>query len=85
MSLFLSDLRSRGHTITSLNLDSEKIQILKYGDYLYDNIILIAPAWEDMSKLASQLLTFNEVGGNLLVAIDQNLSDNMAIFAELCG
>lgn len=40
----------RGFEITYKNADDSSLQIVKYGEYLYDNIILFAPNTKGTEK-----------------------------------
>ena len=46
----------------------------KHGQYLYDNIVLFAP---DMTKHGDAILEFTESGGNVLIAVDGEVSSSM--------
>jgi len=50
-SLFFSSLEERGHVLTYKLADSSDLQLLKYGEYIYDNIIHFASAAEEIANL----------------------------------
>ena len=58
----------------------------KFGEYLYDNIIFFAPATEDFSSISFEDITeFTSNGGNILMAVNGEMSDSVRSFAETCG
>jgi len=66
--------------------DSVDVTLTKYGEYLYDNLILFAPRVESFDSLSfDDILEFVNVGGNILVAVDGGITDGMRSFAANCG
>ena len=59
---------------------------MEFNNYLYDNIILIAPQTNQFAAISfKDLLHFIDNGGNMLVVVDDKISKNMRNFAEACG
>ena len=72
--------------LTYMSSDSKEVVLLKYGDYVYDNIVLFAPSTDEFSDITFEsILDFINAGGNLLVAVNGDISDNMRFFAASCG
>lgn len=85
-SLFFDSLKGRGHTLSFLTTDSADLILVKYGEYLYDNIVLLAPSVENFNVISFEdILEFVNHGGNLLVGVNGEISDNMRNFAANCG
>mmetsp|Transcript_32652 Transcript_32652/g.33298 ORF Transcript_32652/g.33298 Transcript_32652/m.33298 type:complete len:462 (-) Transcript_32652:143-1528(-) len=85
-SIFFESLSARGHQLSFISTSSPSLSLLKYGEYLYDNILLFAPSADDFSIISfDDILDFVNFGGNLLVATDSEISDNMRQFAASCG
>jgi len=46
-SIFLKSLRDRGYTITSKKADDSSLALSKFGEFLYDHVIVFAPSVEE--------------------------------------
>lgn len=79
-SLFFGGLKRMGHELTYK--DPAGVVLTKYGESVYDNIVVFASDIEDTSD---DLLEFMNKGGNILVATDENIAKSLRDFAENCG
>ena len=85
-SIFFDNLLDRGHVLTYIHAESGELTLMKFGEYLFDNIIFFAPSVEELSSIAFEdILDFTNNGGNLLLAINGKMSDSVRSFAESCG
>jgi len=85
-SLYFEDLQAQGHALSFVQTESQDLLLKKYGEYLYDNIVLFAPEVEEFNTIQFEDVTeFISQGGNLLMAVDGTISDSMRSFAESCG
>lgn len=85
-SLFFNDLSSRGHHLKYFHVESEDLVLKDYGDYLYDNILLLAPEAQRFKHISfDEILEFTQMGGNLMLAVDGTLSESMREFGENFG
>jgi oligosaccharyltransferase complex subunit beta len=86
-SFYFKQLKDRGFDITYKSSDDVNIQIVKYGEYLYDHIIIFAPATKEFGgRLDAEILTeFVDAGGNVLVAGSNTIGDSIREFASECG
>ena len=85
-SIFFDSLKSRGHALNYVQAESPELALKKFGDYLYDNIIFFAPTVEDLNTISFEdILEFAGNGGNLLLAVDGQMSSAVREFAESCG
>ncbi|CAF4776100.1 unnamed protein product [Rotaria socialis] len=77
----------RGFEITFRSSDDSSLQIVKYGEYIYDNIILFAPGTKEFGgRLDAEVLTeFIDAGGNVLIAGSNTIGDAIREFAGECG
>ncbi|CAF4020356.1 unnamed protein product, partial [Rotaria magnacalcarata] len=77
----------RGFEITFRSSDDSSLQIVKYGEYIYDNIILFAPGTKEFGgRLDAEVLTeFIDAGGNILIAGSNTIGDAIREFAGECG
>ena len=84
--MFFDGLNNRGHSLTFIQAESSELSLKKFGEYIYDNIILFAPSTEDFSAITFDEITdFTSNGGNILMAVDGDMSESMRAFAESCG
>ncbi|XP_019448515.1 PREDICTED: dolichyl-diphosphooligosaccharide--protein glycosyltransferase 48 kDa subunit-like [Lupinus angustifolius] len=86
-SLFFNSLHSRGFDLDFKLADDPKIAIQRYGQYLYDALILICPTVERFggSIDAAAILDFVDSGHDLIVAADSNASDLIRTIATESG
>mmetsp|Transcript_24995 Transcript_24995/g.80541 ORF Transcript_24995/g.80541 Transcript_24995/m.80541 type:complete len:463 (+) Transcript_24995:26-1414(+) len=85
-SMFLKDLEARGHSTTVVRADDSGVVLQKYGEYLFDHLVLLAPDAEDIGGLDVQhIVNFVDDGGNLMMALDETASDFMRDLASECG
>ncbi|CAF4523684.1 unnamed protein product, partial [Rotaria socialis] len=77
----------RGYSITFKTSDDSSLQIVKYGEYLYDHVIVFAPSTKEFGgRLDAEVLTqFVDAGGNVLVAGSNTVGDVIREFASECG
>ena len=79
-------MTNRGHTLSYYQAESAELSLKKFGEYLYDNIIFFAPSTEDFSTISFDDITdFTSNGGNILMAVNGELSESVRGFAESCG
>lgn len=85
-SLFFDGLSSRGHTLSFFQAESAQLSLKKFGEYLFDNIIFFAPSTEEFSPISFDDITeFTGNGGNVLMAVNGEMSESVRGFAESCG
>eukprot|EP01102_Stenamoeba_stenopodia_P003074 TRINITY_DN129_c0_g1_i5.p1 TRINITY_DN129_c0_g1~~TRINITY_DN129_c0_g1_i5.p1 ORF type:complete len:445 (+),score=125.86 TRINITY_DN129_c0_g1_i5:147-1481(+) len=75
-STFFKSLEAQGYKLTYSNADSDSIKLHKYGDYLYDNLIIFAPSVEVFGGGVGvdAILKFIDDGHNVLIAADNKLA-----------
>ncbi len=86
-SVFFSDLSSRGHQLVFKLADDSNLALSKYGEYLYDNLIIFAPSVEEFGGSVDlpALTDFVDNGGNILVAASSEIGDILRDFAMEIG
>lgn len=69
-SLFFKSLSDLGFGLTYLVADDPNIVLKRYGEFLYDHVILFSPSVEEFggSLSVEGMTDFIDHGGNLLVA-----------------
>ncbi|CAF4124843.1 unnamed protein product, partial [Rotaria sordida] len=77
----------REFDLTYKSSDDSNLQLVKYGEYIYDHIILFAPGTKEFGgRLDAEILTqFVDAGGNVLVAGSHIIGDAIREFAGECG
>lgn len=84
--MFFDELSKRGHHLSYFQAESAELILKKFGEYLYDNIVFFAPTAEDFSAITFDDITdFTSNGGNILMAVNGEMSDSVRGFAESCG
>ncbi|XP_017774458.1 PREDICTED: dolichyl-diphosphooligosaccharide--protein glycosyltransferase 48 kDa subunit [Nicrophorus vespilloides] len=86
-SSFFKGLQERGYTLTFKIADDSSLVLAKYGEYLYDNIIIFAPSVEEFGgSLNTDTITqFIDEGGNVLIAGSSATGDVLRELASESG
>jgi len=86
-SVFFHSLQERGHQLTFKHIFDEENTLDKYGEYLYDNLVLFAPSAQDFGERINPdlIIKFVDSGRNLLVAVNSNISEPVREVANECG
>ncbi|KAB1199016.1 Dolichyl-diphosphooligosaccharide--protein glycosyltransferase 48 kDa subunit [Morella rubra] len=86
-SVYFKSLQSRGFELDFKLADDPKIGLQRYGQYLYDGLILFCPTTERFggSIDLAAILDFVDSGHDLIIAADTNASDLIREIATECG
>ncbi|KAF5738175.1 Dolichyl-diphosphooligosaccharide-protein glycosyltransferase [Tripterygium wilfordii] len=86
-SIFFSSLKSRGFVLDFKLSDDPKLSLQRYGQYLYDALILFSPSTEKFGGALDlgAVLDFVDSGHDLIVAADASASDLIRGIANECG
>ncbi|GJQ71656.1 hypothetical protein Trydic_g11352 [Trypoxylus dichotomus] len=86
-SIFFKQLQERGYSLTFKVADDASLVLSKYGEYLYENLIIFAPSVEEFGgTLGVDTITqFVDEGGNVLVAGSSETGDVLRELASECG
>lgn len=86
-SYFLFVFSDRGYTLTFKIADDASLILSKYGEYLYEHLIIFAPSVEEFggSLKVDTITQFIDDGGNVLVAGSSVTGDVLREFAPECG
>lgn len=86
-SIFFKSLQERGYVLTFKSADDASLSLTKYGEYLYEHLILFAPSVDEFggSLSVDAITEFVDGGGNLLVAASSSTSDLIREIASECG
>ncbi|XP_022744954.1 dolichyl-diphosphooligosaccharide--protein glycosyltransferase 48 kDa subunit-like isoform X2 [Durio zibethinus] len=86
-SLYFNSLKSRGFDLDFKLADDPKIALQRYGQYLYDALILFCPSTERFrgSIDLAAIINFVDSGHDLIIAADANASDLIREVATECG
>ncbi|EFA09462.2 Dolichyl-diphosphooligosaccharide--protein glycosyltransferase 48 kDa subunit-like Protein [Tribolium castaneum] len=86
-SIFFKSLQERGYNLSFKIADDASLVLSKYGEYLYENLIIFAPAVEEFGgTLNVETITqFIDDGGNVLVAGNSGTGDVLRELASECG
>ena len=77
----------RGFELTFKTADDSSLSLIKYGEFLFDHLILFAPSVEAFGGQldVSTITGFIDGGGNVLVAGASNIGDPIKELASECG
>lgn len=86
-SLYFKSLQNRGFELDFKLADDPKIALQRYGQYLYDALILFCPTIERFggSVDLAGILDFVDSGHDLIIAADSAASDLIRDIATECG
>ncbi|XP_025837356.1 dolichyl-diphosphooligosaccharide--protein glycosyltransferase 48 kDa subunit [Agrilus planipennis] len=84
---FFQSLRDRGYELTFKIADDSSLHLAKYGEYIYENLIIFAPSVEEFggSLSVDTITQFIDDGGNVLVAASSSTGDAIRELASECG
>merc|ERR1719411_588393 len=76
-SIFFKSLRDRGFELTVRTADDPSLALVKYGEFLYDNLVIFSPSVEEFggSLNVRAITDFIDGGGNVLVAGSSSIGD----------
>ncbi|CAK7339518.1 unnamed protein product [Dovyalis caffra] len=86
-SIFFNSLKSRGFDLDFKLADDPKLALQRYGQYLYDALILFSPSIERFGGAldVAAVLDFVDSGHDLIIAADTSASDLIKSVATECG
>jgi len=86
-SIFFKSLKDRGFELNFKTADDPSLSLVKYGEFLYDNLILFSPSVEEFGGSVDNnaIINFIDAGGNVLVAADSNIGEPIRELASECG
>ncbi|CAB1427274.1 unnamed protein product [Pleuronectes platessa] len=86
-SMFFRSLADRGFDLTIKTADDPSLSLIKYGQFLYDHLIIFAPSVEDFGgNINVETITaFIDGGGNVLVAANSDIGDPLRELGSECG
>eukprot|EP00088_Acartia_fossae_P009997 TRINITY_DN148_c0_g1_i5.p1 TRINITY_DN148_c0_g1~~TRINITY_DN148_c0_g1_i5.p1 ORF type:complete len:434 (-),score=65.84 TRINITY_DN148_c0_g1_i5:357-1658(-) len=86
-SIFIEQLSSLGLETTIKSADDPSLTLKKYGAFIYDHIVLLAPSLEEFSGSTTPetLIEFVDAGGNLMLTADTHTGDAVRELASEVG
>ena len=86
-SLYFKMLADHGFSLTYKVADDSSLQLKKFGEYLYDHIVVFAPTVEEFGgALNVEAITdFVDHGGNVIVAANSAAGEVLREIATECG
>uniref|UniRef100_A0A224XCL9 Dolichyl-diphosphooligosaccharide--protein glycosyltransferase 48 kDa subunit n=1 Tax=Panstrongylus lignarius TaxID=156445 RepID=A0A224XCL9_9HEMI len=86
-SMFFRSLKERGYSLTFKLADDANLVLSKYGEFLYDHLIIFAPSVEEFGGALSvdAITEFIDGGGNVLVGGSSMSGDILRELASECG
>jgi oligosaccharyltransferase complex subunit beta len=86
-SLFIKKLKSSGFNTEVKHVDDPTLVLKKYGEFLYEHIVLLAPSTEEFTGTTSteSLVEFIDAGGNIIVTADVETGDAIRDLASEVG
>jgi len=86
-SIFFGKLSASGYDMVFKSADDPSLDLFKYGNRLYDNLVLFCPSVEDFggSIKVSTITDFVDNGGNVFVAADSSIGEPLRELATECG
>nr|CAG4641666.1 EOG090X05EE [Eurycercus lamellatus] len=86
-SIFFKSLTDRGFLLTYKTADDSNLVLSKYGQYLFQNLVIFSPSVEEFGgTLSVEAITkFVDDGGNVLIAGSTASGDVMREITAECG
>jgi len=86
-SIFFSFLEDKGFQLTFKTADDPELALQKYGEYLYDNLVIFSPSVEDFGGTldVTSITKFVDDGNSLLVAASSSIGAPLKELGSECG
>ncbi|CAL1605336.1 unnamed protein product [Knipowitschia caucasica] len=86
-SIFFRSLADRGFDLSFKTADDPSLSLIKYGQFLYDHLVIFAPSVEDFGGNINveTITSFIDGGGNVLVAASSDIGDPLRELGSECG
>ncbi|EGG17818.1 dolichyl-diphosphooligosaccharide-protein glycotransferase [Cavenderia fasciculata] len=85
-SKFFKYLDGKGYQLEYKRVDDETIKLQKYGDFNYDNLIILTNSNSDeLSLTGGDLVEFVDSGRNVFIATTNQVSESIRDVASECG
>jgi len=85
-SIFFNHLTERGFTVDFVGTEDRSAKLRKYGEWLYDHLVVFAPSASDVVGIKSDdVLEFIDSGRNMILATDSNIGDFSKEIASECN
>ncbi|XP_031557244.1 dolichyl-diphosphooligosaccharide--protein glycosyltransferase 48 kDa subunit-like [Actinia tenebrosa] len=86
-SIFFGSLKDKGYELIFRTADDPGLALVKYGEFLYDNLIIFSPSVEEFggSLNVRAITDFIDGGGNVLVAASSAIGDPLRELGSECG
>lgn len=86
-SNYFKALKDDGFQVTFKTADDSSLALSRYGDYLYEHVILFSPSVAEFGGNVSvkAIVDFIDDGGNLLVAANADVAEPVREIAAECG
>jgi len=86
-SIYFKSMADDGYDLTYKVADDATLNIKKYGEFLYDHLVIFSPSVEEFGgNLNAETLTdFIDNGGNILIAGNSNLGEVLREIASEVG
>jgi len=86
-SIFFGSLKDKGYELMYRTADDPSLALVKYGEFLYDNLIIFSPSVEEFggSLNVRAITDFIDGGGNVLVAGSSAIGDPLRELGSECG
>ncbi|XP_066596802.1 dolichyl-diphosphooligosaccharide--protein glycosyltransferase 48 kDa subunit [Prorops nasuta] len=86
-SIFFKTLQDRGYVLTFKLADDANLLLSKYGEFVYQHLIIFAPTVEELGgALSVEAITdFIDGGGNVLIAGSSQSGEVLHELASECG
>jgi len=86
-STFFSQLEARGHNLTISHVYDEESRLGRFGEFLYDNLIIFAPSAEEFGENINvdTIVEFIDSGRNALIVVDEKVAEPLRDLSNECG
>jgi len=86
-SIYFKSLREQGFELTFKTADDANLALVKYGEFLFENLIIFAPSVDEFggSIDVPSIVAFIDGGGNVIVAGNSQVQEPIRTLASECG
>lgn len=86
-SIFFKSLSEAGHTLTFKSADDPSLSLIKYGEFIFDHLLVFAPSVEEFggSLKPKSISHFIDQGGNVMIVAGEGIGEGIRELANEVG
>ena len=86
-SIFFKHLQDAGHSLTFKSADDASLSLIKYGEFIFDHLLVLAPGVEEFggNLKPKSISQFVDQGGNVIIVGGEGIGEGIRELANEVG